>query len=132
MDTSERATGDAMPSKRSWRRHPDEFKARVVELARQPHTSMAAVALAHGLNANMLRRWVQQSEISRTQVAAAPAAHSGLSAFVPLRLAAEPEPSTACRPEIRIECQRQGVSVTVHWPVAAASECARMLRELLR
>ena len=34
--------------------------------------------------------------------------------------------------DIRIECQRQGMSVTLHWPVTAAPDCARMLRELLR
>ena len=33
-----------------------------MELARQPGTSVAAVALANGLNANMLRRWVHECE----------------------------------------------------------------------
>jgi hypothetical protein len=55
-----------------------------------------------------------------------------MAAFVPLSLAAGPETRTASTPDIRIECLRQGVSVTVHWPVAAASDCARMLRDLLR
>jgi transposase len=55
-----------------------------------------------------------------------------MAAFVPLALASEPDIRTQSTPDIRIECQRQGVSVTVHWPVAAASECARMLRDLLR
>ena len=34
--------------------------------------------------------------------------------------------------DIRIECRRQSVSVTVHWPVSAAAQCAQMLQELLR
>jgi transposase-like protein len=33
----------------------------VIELARQPGASVAAVALANGLNANMLRRWVHEA-----------------------------------------------------------------------
>ena len=60
MDTSDLiSSAAASPAKRIWRRHDDAFKARVIELARQPHTSVAAVALANGLNANMLRRWVR-------------------------------------------------------------------------
>jgi len=62
MDTSENGLRDvAGAAKRSWRRHSAEFKARVIELARQPGTSVAAVALANGLNANMLRHWVHDA-----------------------------------------------------------------------
>src|SRR5436305_14222331 len=62
MDTSEIGPDDvATAARRSWRRHSAEFKARVIELARQPGTSVAAVALANGLNANMLRRWVHEA-----------------------------------------------------------------------
>lgn len=41
---------------------------------------------------------------------------------------------TSSTPEadIRIECQRPGLSVTVHWPLSAATQCAQMLRELLQ
>lgn len=46
------------PHKRRWRKHSDEFKARVVALALEPHASMTSVALANGINANMLRCWV--------------------------------------------------------------------------
>jgi transposase-like protein len=61
MDTSESGREDvACAAKRSWRRHSAEFKVRVIEMARQPGTSVAAVALANGLNANMLRRWVHE------------------------------------------------------------------------
>lgn len=45
--------------KRGWRRHSDDFKARVIALALEPHASVASVALAHGINANMLRCWVR-------------------------------------------------------------------------
>jgi hypothetical protein len=33
---------------------------------------------------------------------------------------------------IRIEIQREGTTVTVHWPVEAANECAALLKDLLR
>lgn len=62
-------------------------------------------------------------------------------AFVPLELSvagsttASEQPCVAASTpatDIRIECQRPGMSVTVHWPVSAATQCARMLGELLR
>ncbi len=55
---------DQMPSPRRRRRlHSDEFKARVVASCVQPGMSMAAVAMAHGINANLLRRWVREAEM---------------------------------------------------------------------
>jgi transposase-like protein len=49
------------------RHHSAEFKAKVVEDCRGAGVSMAAVALAHGLNANLLRRWMVENKwIGRT------------------------------------------------------------------
>jgi transposase len=45
------------------RRHSDEFKADAVAACTQPGMSMAAVAMAHGINANLLRRWVHEAEM---------------------------------------------------------------------
>ena len=73
MDTSEIRPSVARPAKRRWRRHSDEFKARVIELACQPGASIAAVALANELNANMLRRWVREHEAALVVSSAAPA-----------------------------------------------------------
>ena len=41
------------------RRHTPEFKQGLVALC-QPGTSVSAVALAHGINSNLLRRWINQ------------------------------------------------------------------------
>ena len=41
------------------RRHAVAFKAQVVAACLEPGVSVAAVALANGLNANRLRRWVK-------------------------------------------------------------------------
>lgn len=43
------------------RRHLPEFKARVVNECAQPGASVAAVALRHGLNANLVHRWRRQA-----------------------------------------------------------------------
>ena len=43
------------------RRYSDEFKRKVVAACFEPGVSTAALALANGLNANLLRRWVVES-----------------------------------------------------------------------
>lgn len=106
------------------RRHSDEFKAQVLAACRQPGVSMAAVAMSHGINANLLRRWVV-SRASASDVS---------KAFIPLALpvsTTETETEAAAR-EIRIELQRGSTTVKVNWPTNAASECAAWMRELLR
>ena len=42
-------------------RYSDEFKRKVIAACLEPGVSTAAVALANGLNANLLRRWVVDS-----------------------------------------------------------------------
>jgi transposase len=108
------------------RRHSDEFKAQAVRACEQPGVSMAAVALAHGINANLLRRWVLRHRAADT---AAPAMTSRIApAFVALAL---PAPTTMAA-DIRIEIKRGATSVNVVWPASAAEGCAAWLRELLR
>ena len=49
--------------RRRRRTHSDEFKATVVAACLQPGVSNAAVGLAHGINANLARRWVREAEM---------------------------------------------------------------------
>jgi transposase len=112
--------------RRRRRLHSDEFKADAVAATSQPGVSMASVALARGINANLLRRWVRDAEgaPARALEKAAPCAP----AFVPVRL---PD-ATAPVGEIRIDVRRGPTTITVAWPMAAAAECAGWIRELLR
>ena len=50
------------PGRRTHRRHSADFKVKVVQACRKSGVSIASVALANGLNANMLRRWVVEAE----------------------------------------------------------------------
>ncbi|MDZ7652437.1 MAG: transposase [Burkholderiaceae bacterium] len=121
---------------RKRRRHSAEFKAKVVSASRQPGVSMAAVALAHGLNANLLRRWVVEAGHSpqRALPGASPTLTdtTTLPAFVALPL---PTPSSASpvapADPIRIELTRGTTAIRVQWPLSAAAQCAAWLRELL-
>jgi transposase len=118
-----------------------EFKASVLEQCRRSGASLAGVALGHGINPNMVHRWMredrQRLELIELQ--------RGASAFVPLQLPPSPtvDPSlTGCvqpiadqgvvAEGIRIEIHRAGGKVTVTWPLPSASECGAWLREWLR
>ena len=48
----------AVEGRRRRRTHRLEFKARVMQACGQPGVSIASVALLHGLNANLVRRWL--------------------------------------------------------------------------
>jgi len=141
MDTSQAGPQDvAAAAGRSWRRHSAEFKSRVIDLARQPGTSVAAVALANDLNANMLRRWVHEAAASGgASKAAAPSVAPTLASFVqlPMRapephsvLDAQPAPPAERQPaDITIEIHRSGT--TVHAKLPMDDRSAAWLREVL-
>jgi transposase-like protein len=123
------------------REYSAEFKTSVLEQSRRPGASLAGVALGHGINPNMVHRWMredrQRLELIELQ--------RGTSAFVPLQLppaltvgqnlAKCVQPNTdqvAVAEGIRVEIQRAGGKVTVTWPLQSASECGAWLREWLR
>ena len=116
--------------------HSDDFKADAVAACAQPGMSMAAVAMAHGINANLLRRWVHEaqlkprSEVVRADVVVEATAQDPKTVFVPVGLPPPVPPAQV--PDIRIELRRGPTTVTVTWPAGAASDCAVWMRELLR
>ena len=118
------------------RRHSDEFKAGLVAACTRPGISIAAVAMANGVNANLLRRWVTEVEMrppvddDSAQAAVTASRPATAPSFVPVSL---PSPTTPTPPpDIRIELQRGATTVTVTWPTSVAGECAAWMRELLR
>jgi transposase len=125
-------TGQVIETGRRRRRtHSAHFKAEAVGACQQPGVSIAAVAMARGLNAAMLHRWVKQAERSGRPIAIRTTRPSATleseEGFVPL-----PLPSNPISGAIRIEVRRRGGTVTVEWPASAAQECALLLRELMR
>jgi transposase len=114
--------------RRRRRTHSAEFKAQVVAACSSPGVSSAAVAMAHGINANLARRWVRDAEQRSGGALAGTSSGAVVTAFVPVQLPrAEDEPAA-----IRIELRRGTTAITVNWPCAAASQCAAWMRELLR
>ena len=110
-------------------RYSEAFKTQVVTAARQPGVSTAAVALANGLNANLLRRWISESQSPRAVVCANLV---GATPAQPPFVALQMSPRSAT-PEsvIHIELQRAGTTVRIQWPVSAGHECAGWVRDVL-
>ena len=89
---------------------------------------MASVALANGINANMLRNWVVRS--GAVEASPLPESKSARrEEFVALPLEG---PRPAIGGEIRIELRRGATTVAISWPVASAQECAAWLQSWLR
>jgi transposase len=122
------------------RRHSREFKAEVLRACREPGASVAAIALAHGINANLVHRWLRLAAPAPAPTPTPmPAAKvheravedgGGSGEFVALRLPAPPV--VAALPDIRIELRRGPTTVSVSWPAREAGACAAWLREWLR
>lgn len=49
--------------RRRKRAHPKEFKQAVIAACCEPDTSVAGIALANGINANQVRRWMREQGI---------------------------------------------------------------------
>ncbi len=121
------------------RPHSKELKARVLAECAQPAASVAAIALSHGLNANLVHKWRRAANAARVQSAALAqraqsvgvGAGAGADTFIALTLPA-PQPTAATPPDIRIELRRGAANASIHWPAQAAGDCAAWLREWLR
>ena len=108
------------------RRYGDELKAQVQAECDAPGASVAKVAMAHGINANVVHRWRQLAREGGQATAAKP------SEFVPVAIAAPtPLPAPGCR-DIEVELRRGAMTMKVTWPSSAAADFAAWTRELLR
>ena len=102
-----------------------EFKTQVTQECRQSGASVAGVALAHGINANIVHRWLREPTAS----ALSPQSQ----AFVPVTLNdSVPGPAPHAEPDIRVEVQRANATIVVKWPLQGSTACAAWLREWLR
>lgn len=128
------------------RRHGSDLKAAVLAECEVPGASVAAVALEHGLNANLVRKWLIGRGIKRTglaapRVASAPAAEASSTpvmatpaSFVPVQLPPPPpSPSapTAGR-DMKVQLRRGATTVTLSWPAESAGELMTWMRELVK
>ena len=114
--------GSEKPASR--RRYSEEQRLKVLAECDAGGASVAKVAMARGINANVVHRWRQLAR----DTTAPRSANAGQ--FVPVSLTDTPAQEKV--PDIQIQLHRGPTAVTITWPVAAAAECATWLRELLR
>ena len=119
------------PSRRR-RHHPEEFKQAVIEACCESGASVAGIALANGVNANQVRRWMRERGIEpptrRVLTPVIETAPGMAPEFVQLPLA----PAESALRAIRIEIRRGNAAIKVDWPVQASGDCAAWLRDWLR
>lgn len=110
------------------RSYSPEFKAQVVATCRIPGMSVASVARQHGINHNILHRWLRElAPVSLNECVSSPPA------FIELPMPQiKTESTPAASDNVRVELRRGDLMIKVSWPVASASECSRFLAELLR
>ena len=80
------------------RRYDPESKARLGAACLQPGVSMSGLALAHGVNANLLRKWVKDARETGFS------AVSARSAFIPVVAADCSLPVGTCSLEMPVAC----------------------------
>ena len=140
------------------RRHGAEFKAKVLADCDEPGASISGVALAHGLNANLVRQWRAGRGAKLVGMAVTPPAArkaprpTGVQAsslvsvnpeFVAIAMPAppkttsgastdpsEPTRSSTADPHIHIELRRGPLHLNVRWPTSAADDATAWLREV--
>lgn len=91
---------------------------------------MASVALAHGINANLLRKWIKTADGAGSSVKGLPVARQiERTAAVPVRMA----PAVIDHsPDIRLDIRRGDLTVQMAWPGTEVETLGKLLGELLR
>ncbi|MDE2299926.1 MAG: transposase [Burkholderiales bacterium] len=139
------------------RQHSAELEAKVLAACDEPGASISGVALAHGLNANLVHKWRRgrgvklagrvtvepppKSEVARRPMPAASPLLAASPEFVALEMPA-PAKTTAgtgarraaaeptAGPLIHVDLRRGPLHLSVRWPTSAADDCTAWLREL--
>ncbi|WP_342651181.1 transposase [Pseudomonas sp. REB1044] len=101
--------------------YPKPFKAQVVQECLQPDVSIASIALRHGINVDLVRKWIPLYRDRQPDA---------LPAFLPLTMKSESEPLEATLARIEIPFKQQTLTVT--WPTVDPDGCARFIRSLVK
>ena len=135
-----RAPGIRFPS--SWPDLAEQFRAEQIggtnrgqipiKSCQQPGVSIAALAGQHGMNANVLHRWLKERQPSACQPLMAQPMPATLEvpAFVPVPLSA-PMPEHRDH-EIRVELRKGALTMVVSWPMRAAADLASWTAAVLK
>lgn len=118
---------DVAKPRRTRRTHSEDFKQALVAACGEPGASVAGVALANGINANQLRRWMRERGVEPPPFSCLPMRPDAeaVPGFVPVQIPRESEPV------IRLELRKGAAVVKLEWPQASSAACGAWLREWL-
>ena len=125
-------------TRRTHRRYSPEFKATLLATCLTPGVSVAAVAGEHGMNSNVLHRWLKEHRalaLVQAPVSISPTtdiAQTG--GFVPLQLPAPTLTPTAPleHKAIRVELRKGSLSMIIAWPTSAVDDFVRWTAQALK
>ncbi len=125
-------------ARRTKRTYSAQTKAELMAACTVPGASIAAVASAHGMNANVLHRWLRESSQSRPLVTSGSdadatilgVADQSVPSFIALPLLCKP--AEPVEREIKVEVRKGGLVMSVNWPMSAAVEFASWSASVLK
>jgi transposase-like protein len=95
----------------------------------QPGVSVSRIALAHGINANLLRKWIDRY---RNQLPAPVSAEPSKLVTVQVELPAKDQTEAACSETIEISLTKRTTHINIRWPGNQAQACATWLSAWLK
>ena len=116
--------------RRTHRTYTRQFKAELVAACQVPGASIAAVAGAHAMNANVLHRWLKeharsgchsQSDIGNANRSSV-ALRQHIPAFIPVQLPMAGAESAA--QAIKVEIRKGALTMSITWPGSASADFA--------
>ena len=127
------------PTRRTHRTYTAEFKAELVAACQIPGSSIAAIAGQHGMNANVLHRWLKEHQQSgrHQRIACSSTAQSlvtspSVAAFIAVKLPATATPEPRSKDLIKVELHKGAVSMIITWPTDAVDDLAQWTRVILK
>jgi transposase len=125
-------------TRRTHRTYTREFKAELVAACQVPGASIAAIAGAHAMNANVLHRWLKEhansgchgrtdsDNANRSSVAL----RQHIPAFIPVQLPTPgPEPEAHA---IEVDIRKGTLTMRIKWPASASADFASWAAGILK
>ena len=125
-------------TRRTHRTYTREFKAELVAACRVPGASIAAVAGANAMNANVLHRWLKeharsgchgQPESGNANLSSV-ALQQRVPAFIPVQLSA-PDPGSQAQ-AIEVDIRKGTFTMRIKWPASAGADFASWATSILK
>ena len=125
MTTNHQTSIASLAKKR--RTYSAEFKQQIVQACKAPDVSIASVALQHGLNTNLVSKWIRLIDAKpgndRSPLPNKPA-------FIALSCSAPLDPTPADMLTVQITLPHSKVEIGLKWQVSEISALAELLKAL--